>query len=87
MLAKDKILHVALGFGISAATSIAAHYLDLSPWLGFLIAATAGAAKEIRDNFGKGHEDFLDFWWTGLGGVVPSLLVAQWGHMLPVVPQ
>lgn len=83
MLTKNKILHVTVGFCISAIMSPVAHYLGISPWTGFVVATIAGAAKEIKDRFGKGHEDFLDFWWTGLGGVAPSLAVAQWGYLLP----
>lgn len=75
MIARDKQLHFAVGFGISLAASPLAYALGLSPWAGFLVAAVAGMLKELRDRQGFGQKDFLDFWWTGLGGVVPSLVV------------
>lgn len=71
----DKQLHIIAGLIISAVISLLALQMEYSPWAGFLCAAFAGLVKEVWDRFGRGKKDFLDFWWTGLGGVLPPLLV------------
>lgn len=65
----DKLLHFGIGFIISAILSL------IHPWLGFLAATAAGIAKELHDRTGRGHVEFMDFWWTGFGGVLGALVV------------
>lgn len=69
MMKRDKILHFAVGAGICLAFSF------ISPWAGVLAAASAGLAKELYDRTGRGHVEFLDFWWTGAGGFAAALLI------------
>lgn len=65
----DKVLHFGVGFVISLAMSL------IDPGLGFLVAIMAGLAKESYDRTGRGHVEFMDFWWTGAGGFVAALLI------------
>lgn len=65
----DKVLHFGVGFVISLVMSL------IDPWLGFLAAVMAGLAKEFYDRTGRGHVEFMDFWWTGAGGFAAALLI------------
>lgn len=71
----DKQLHFLAGIVISALVAMAAQSLGYNPWFGFLIAAFVGMLKEAYDRTGKGQKDFIDFWWTGFGGVIPSFFM------------
>lgn len=74
MIPYDKQLHLLAGFVISAVISLLCIRVEFTPWTGFLVAAFAGMLKEAWDRTGRGNKDFLDFWWTALGGVAPSLV-------------
>jgi hypothetical protein len=74
MIGQDKIKHIAVGFVISLFATAAAIYFGYSPWLGLVAASVIGAGKEILDDHGPGHEDFMDFFATLAGGCVPPIL-------------
>lgn len=74
-LAKDKVLHFSVGALISALFAVIFGLFGLSYWGGFIVAAIAGFLKELRDSKGFGQKDFMDFWWTGLGGLVPMIFI------------
>lgn len=75
MIPYDKQLHFVAGFTISAIVSLLALRVGHDPWIGFVVACAAGLMKESYDRTGRGQKDFLDFWWTGLGGVVAPLVI------------
>lgn len=61
----DKVKHFVVGL---LACMIVGYFTG--PVSGLMLAATLGAAKEVYDSFTPGHEEFLDFMWTLLGGVI-----------------
>jgi hypothetical protein len=63
----DKFLHLIVGLVISLILGL------VNPWYGFAAAVIAGVTKEIFDRFSTGHEEFVDFWWTALGGFLPII--------------
>lgn len=77
-MAKDKMLHFVVGFAISLVVAVGSVWFGQSPWVGFVAAALAGVVKEIMDRFSAGHEEFVDFWWTGFGGLLAVLLVLEY---------
>ncbi len=78
LMGRDKIKHLAVGFTVSLVASAVAVFFGYSPWLGLVTAAVIGSAKEVFDDHGPGHEDFMDFFATFAGGVVPPVI---WGMM------
>lgn len=76
MIPRDKKLHMAVGFGISAIFTITAVLIDYDPFIGFTASFVAGMLKEVWDDHGPGHEDFMDFYATAAPGIIPPL-VAQ----------
>lgn len=63
---KDKAKHFVVG-GLLAAIPLAFGFgYDAA----ILFAAGIGAIKEIVDDHTPGHEEFMDFFWTFIGGLV-----------------
>lgn len=74
---KDKRDHALVGAGISLVVG-----LLITPWLGLILAALAGAGKEVYDYIWsyQGHTpEFLDFVYTVGGALVPFALLTALG--------
>lgn len=63
---KDKAKHFVVG-GLLAAIPLA---FGFGYEVAILLAGIAGAFKEAWDVYTPGHEDFMDFFWTLVGGLV-----------------
>lgn len=72
MIARNKVLHVAAGFGVALLFG-----LLFGPGWGLLAALAAGAGKEALDACGFGVSDGADFNATAAGGAL-GMLAAIW---------
>ena len=67
----DKVLHVALGFGIAAPLAWAGY-----PVSGVMLAGLAGVAKEAWDRLGNGTPELADLIATLIGGIAGAMVLA-----------
>lgn len=100
LIGPDKVLHIAGGIFFGFVGAILGVVLGLNPLIcGIGLAVVAGVAKEGLDYVknqravaagqSKPHGvEFLDAFYTGLGGVPPALVVwaiAYYGSIAPMV--
>ena len=79
----DKKLHFWAGFGIAAVTSLFFGYI-----VGFIVAAIAGAAKELYDKVtGKGTPEAEDFAETMKGALLAIAISAAVSFVWPYVAE
>lgn len=72
MIALDKQAHFLSGAVIALALGYVA-----PAWVGFVVATTAGIAKEVYDHFNRDKHtpDMMDFVATALGGLAGAVFV------------
>lgn len=68
----DKILHFVVG---ALITALVALFFPVAAPAAFLVAISAGFAKEIFDRFTDGRFDFVDLFATWAGGLIVQVLI------------
>lgn len=82
-LPQDKVKHFVVGAFVSSIfVCITIFFPNVTPYLGVFMAALVGAIKEVIDDHGPGHEEFMDFFATMAGGFVPTLAYIAITHYL-----